>query len=91
MNKLCNTLHMDIVDLIRVIELRRAERNMTQESLAKSAGISRRTLNSFFAGQTDIGLRRLLRIARALDLTVTIAPGKGRPTEADLPAMFRDD
>lgn len=88
---MCNNLHMDIVELVQVIELRRAERGMTQEMLARSAGISRRTLNSFFAGEADIGLRRLLRIASVLDLTLTLAPGKGRPTEADLPNLFREE
>lgn len=82
---------MDIVELVHAIELRRAERGMTQETLAQFAGISRRTLNNFYSGQTDIGLRRLLRIAGVLDLTLTLAPGKGRPTEADLPTLFREE
>lgn len=88
---MCNTLHMDIQELIAVIENRRAERNMTQETLAKFAGISRRTLNGFFAGETEIGLRRLLRIASVLDLTLALTPGKGRPIASDLDAIFREE
>ena len=82
---------MDIRELIEVIEKRRAERNMTQETLAKFSGVSRRTLNSFFAGETEIGLRRLLRIASVLDLTLALTPGKGRPIESDLHSMFREE
>ena len=82
---------MDIRELIEVIEKRRAERKMTQETLAKFAGVSRRTLNSFFAGETEIGLRRLLRIASVLDLTLALVPGKGRPIESDLHSMFREE
>jgi HTH-type transcriptional regulator/antitoxin HipB len=82
---------MDLTGIIEVIERRRAERGVTQEALAEMAGVSRRTLNSFFSGKTEIGLRRLLRIAAALDLTLALSPGQGRPTESELAAIFHED
>ena len=42
-------------------------------------------------GETEIGLRRLLRIASVLDLTLALTPGKGRPIESDLHSMFREE
>lgn len=52
-------------DLIR---LRRTERNLSQERLAKMAGVSRGQLALLEAGQ-NVSLQFLLKVARALELT----------------------
>lgn len=51
-----------------VIRLRRRERNLTQEAVAKQAGVSRRQLALFEDG-ANVSLKFLLKIARVLELT----------------------
>lgn len=52
-----------------VIRLKRKERNLTQEELAELAGVSRRQLHLFEAGEQNITLKFLLKVANALELT----------------------
>lgn len=51
-----------------VIRLRRLQRNLTQERLAKMAGVSRRQLSLLEDGR-NVSLLFLTKIARALELT----------------------
>ena len=45
----------------------------------------------FENGSHDIGLRRLLRLCDALDLELTLRPGKGRPVLEELGDLFKDE
>ena len=46
----------------------RLERNLTQASLAKTAGISKRTLERLESGAASTQLTTFIRVCRALDL-----------------------
>ncbi len=50
------------------IERLRLERNITQDALAREAGISRRTLVRLEQGEERVGASTLLRVLRALGL-----------------------
>jgi transcriptional regulator with XRE-family HTH domain len=50
------------------IRIARLHRNMTQERLYLSAGVSRYALQSIEAGASDAQLSTLMRIARALGI-----------------------
>lgn len=52
--------------------------------------ISRITLNAFLSGRTDIGLRKLERLAVSLNLSLCLMPSLGRPTVDDLEEMFHE-
>ncbi len=52
----------------RRLERLRLERNITQEELARVAGISRRTLVRLEQGEELVGAAALLRVLRALGL-----------------------
>lgn len=70
---------------------RRRERGLTQAELAQLAGVSREMVVRFENGSHDIGLRRLLRLCDALDLELTLRPGKGRPVLEELGDLFKDE
>ncbi|MDY7575469.1 helix-turn-helix transcriptional regulator [Actimicrobium sp. CCI2.3] len=77
--------------IITQLITRRRELKITQDELARRAGVNRRTIVAIEAGTSDVGLRRLLRILTAMDMSVTLTLGAGRPTEAELTSIFRDD
>jgi transcriptional regulator with XRE-family HTH domain len=52
-----------------VVRLRREERGMTQEGLARKAKVSRGQLIAFEKGEQNVTLLFLLKIARALEIT----------------------
>jgi HTH-type transcriptional regulator/antitoxin HipB len=70
---------------------RRRERGLTQAEIAQLAGVSREMVVRFENGNHDIGLRRLLRLCDALDLELTLRPGKGRPVLEELADLFKDE
>jgi transcriptional regulator with XRE-family HTH domain len=76
------------IELAQLLEKRRREQGITQEQLAAAAGVSRRTINGFIQGDTDIGLRRFTRLCNALDLVIELHPGQ-MPTEEELHLIFR--
>ncbi|MGJ9420737.1 helix-turn-helix transcriptional regulator [Massilia sp. CMS3.1] len=76
------------LELAQLLEKRRRERGVTQEQLAAAANVSRRTINAFIKGDTDIGLRRLTRLCIVLDLVIELHP-REMPTEQELPSIFR--
>ena len=82
---------MDTTDIRTEIIKRRKERRFTQAQLGQSAKVSREMISRFENDTHDIGLRRLLRICAALDLEMTIRPGRGRPTIEELDDIFRDE
>ncbi len=59
-------------DLGRAIAGVRAERGLTQESLALEAGIDRSYLARLEAGAATLALERALRALRRMDATVTV-------------------
>lgn len=65
--------------------------NLTQAELAERAHVSRRTIIDFEAGKSDIGMRRLMRILSALNLSLSVGPASERPTESELRDLFKDD
>ena len=82
---------MDIRTLLSTIANRRKQLGLTQIDLARRAGVSRRTIISLEAGQTDIGILRLARIVDVMDLAIAFAPRASRPTESQLSEIFKDD
>lgn len=82
---------MTTKEIIAQLIARRRVLKITQDELARRAGVNRRTIVAIEAGTSDVGLRRLLRVLMALDMCMTLAPGAGRPTEAELTSIFRDD
>ena len=53
----------------RIEEIRRA-RNIRQEDLAKSMGVSRQTISSLENGRYDPSIRLAYRIAKHFDMTI---------------------
>jgi transcriptional regulator with XRE-family HTH domain len=90
MAKMSDKLHKNGRDLAKAIDARRRELKLTQEELAQRSQVSRSTLNAFLSGRTDIGLRRLLRLAAVLNLSLRLVPNIGRPTVDDLEEMFHE-
>ena len=82
---------MDIYTIRQTLAARRRERGLTQARLAELAQVSREMVLRFEKGDHDIGLRRLLRLCAALDLDLSVRPGRGRPTLEELDELFRDD
>lgn len=83
-------LHKNGRDLAKAIDVRRRELKLTQDELAQRSQVSRSTLNAFLSGRTDIGLRRLSRLAAVLNLSLRLVPSIGRPTVDDLEEMFHE-
>lgn len=69
------------------IRLRRQQRNLTQERLAKLAGVSRRQLSLLEDGR-NVSVLFLLKIVEALDLTeVPVGSLRVRTAPADLAGL----
>ncbi len=91
MAKMCKSLHiMNALEIIAAIAAQRRALGLTQEEVARRAGLSRRTIVAIEAGTHDIGLRKLLRILDSLGLALSVKSGRRRPTEDELSAMFGD-
>lgn len=82
---------MDTSELANIIVARRKELGWGQKELAAIAQVSRGTVINAENNSTDITWRRLQRILAALNLSISIKPGKGRPTESELEGLFKDD
>lgn len=91
MAKMSDKLHKSGPDLAKAIDARRRELKMTQEKLAECSHVSRSTINAFVSGRTDISLRKLLRLAAVLNLSLRLMPSQGRPTVDDLQEIFHED
>ncbi len=83
--------HMEFDTLTKVVVARRKSAGLTQAELAERAHLSRRTIIDFESGKSDLGIRRLMRILLALNLSISVAPASDRPTESELRNIFRDD
>ncbi|MSQ51020.1 MAG: helix-turn-helix domain-containing protein [Betaproteobacteria bacterium] len=61
----------------------RHSRNLTQATLAATAGLSRETLNLLESGLVrDLGIRKVLAVLEALDLDMAVEP-TGKPRRPD--------
>ena len=59
----------------RLVEMARKKHRMTQEYLAKKAGVSRKTISDIENAQRpDVGLQRLLAIFKHIDLVMEVKP-----------------
>ncbi|MEO8411830.1 MAG: helix-turn-helix transcriptional regulator, partial [Propionivibrio sp.] len=88
---MCYYRHMNIADIRSSLINRRKERGLTQDQLGKAAQVSREMVSRFENDAHDVGLRRLLRLCDALGLTLTIRPGRDRPTLEELDDLFKDE
>jgi HTH-type transcriptional regulator/antitoxin HipB len=87
-----------IRDVAVAVRARRQQAGLSQEALARRAGVSRKWVYEFEAGKPTAELGLLLRVLDALDLEVGLssrgdAPG-GPAAGADLDALldgYRDD
>lgn len=52
----------------------RAELGFTQQELAELSGVSIRLIRELEAGRANPGMLQLIRIAKALNLTLTLVP-----------------
>lgn len=79
---------MDISDLATTIQRARKAKGLTQEGLAKRAGISRPLLANLETGRLgELGVTKLLRILHVLDLDLRLTElNRSRPTLDDLRA-----
>jgi transcriptional regulator with XRE-family HTH domain len=82
---------MELDTLTTTIISSRRLAGLTQAELAERARVSRRTIIDFESGKSDLGIRRLMRILFALNLSLSVGPASERPTESELRNIFRDD
>jgi transcriptional regulator with XRE-family HTH domain len=82
---------METDEIRQLLAARRRERGLTQAQLGALAQVSREMILRFEKGDHDIGLRRLLRLCSALDLELTVRPGRGWPVLEELDELFKDD
>ncbi len=75
---------MDMKEIGQLVENARKKHRMTQEYLAKKAGVSRRTISDIENGlRQDIGMQRLLAVFKCVDLVLGVKPFAA-PTLNDL-------
>jgi transcriptional regulator with XRE-family HTH domain len=87
-----NMLHiMDAKTLGQTLTKKRVDMGFTQEALANIVQVSRRTIINLEAGNAEIGLRRLMKIASVLGLELTLVSASERPTEENLRSIFLED
>lgn len=75
---------MDLYEIGAAIRRERHNRKMTQEQLAKRAGVSRTTIWQVETGKLDdLGIRKLIRIAEALGLGLRLETLMDAPPTLD--------
>jgi transcriptional regulator with XRE-family HTH domain len=84
---------LDLTSLGRQIAVRRKTLKLTQFALAKSAGVSRATLEGLENGRTgELGFSKVARLLVALGLELKLqTANSGRPTLDDLMQEDRND
>ncbi len=76
---------MDLAELGRQVAQSRKQRRLSQTDLAVAVGLSRQTISSLERGDiTDLGIRKVLRLLEALDLTLVVRPASHLVTLDDL-------
>lgn len=90
---MCYFLHMNLIEIGRLVATKRKVAGLSQTQLAERAGVSRRTLIDLESsdGARDIGHRKLERLLNVLGLSFEITEGNRLPTESELHALFPDD
>jgi HTH-type transcriptional regulator / antitoxin HipB len=70
----------------------RRKRHLSQADLAAKLGMSRATISGIERGTVaEIGIRKFMALCSALDLELTLAPRRGRPTFAELQRELRNE
>lgn len=84
---------MDMNDLATVVQRARKGKRLTQEDLAKRAGVSRPLLANLETGRLgELGVTKLLRILHVLGLDLRLTElNLSRPTLDDLRAAEKDE
>lgn len=84
---------MDMTDLATTVKRARKAKGLTQEDLAKRAGISRPLLANLETGRLgELGVVKLLRILHVLELDLRLTElNLSRPTLDDLRAETEDE
>jgi len=76
---------LDLRELGHQVARARRERGHSQTELAAAAGLSRQTVSALERGELgDLGLRKVLRLLDALDLTLVLRRAGHRLTLDDL-------
>ena len=74
---------MDLTELGRQVARSRKAQKLSQTELAVATGLSRQTVSALERGDvSDLGIRKVLRLLEALDLTLVVRP-MGHPVTLD--------
>jgi transcriptional regulator with XRE-family HTH domain len=74
---------MDVTELGRQVALVRRRQQLSQTELGAAVGLSRQTISALERGDiSDLGVRKVLRLLEALDLTLVVRP-IGHPITLD--------
>lgn len=81
---------MNLQEIGAALRAARKSRKQSQAELAGSLGMSRATISAIENGTVrEIGVRKLLALAAALGLALSIGPRRARPTLDELRAEHR--
>jgi HTH-type transcriptional regulator/antitoxin HipB len=69
-------------DIATYIKLRRAQLNLSQEALAKKAGVSRSWLAEVESGKPTAEIGKVLKLAKALETEITLDRLKDESTRS---------
>lgn len=72
-----------VSDIANAVRGRRTELGLSQDEVAQRAGVSRKWIYEFEAGQPAAELRKILAVIDALDLRLSVAPADDRPPAGD--------
>lgn len=82
---------MNLTSIGKTIRERREKQKISQEALSALSGIPRRTLTRVEAGDPAVRIGTVEKAARALGMSLQLAPGRGaRPTLDELDQIYRD-
>jgi len=82
---LFNIKNMNMIEIGATLRSARQARGLTQDELARLAGIGRTSLSQLENGSIgEIGIRKILRVCAVLGLELQAVPERGLPTLDDL-------
>ena len=77
--------NMNMIEIGSTLRSARQARGLTQDELARLAGIGRSSLSQLENGSIgEIGIRKVLRVCAVLGLELQAVPERGLPTLDDL-------
>ncbi|CAI06945.1 transcriptional regulator, y4mF family [Thauera chlorobenzoica] len=80
-----NIPNMDVIKIGSTVREMRQARGLTQQEVARLAGVGRTSLSQLENGRIgDIGIRKLLRVCAVLGLELQAVPESRLPTLDDL-------